>query len=199
MKKIASAITLMLACNNVSAFVDLDCISPYVGIDYQHRWMRGTMYHGFDLNEIFPTSYPGFNGYVGIRTKNVGLELGGQYSQAKRKTEMNDINFSAIGGYLDLVGYYYLLDCVEILGTMGAGYDVVRLNNNFRSRSAHIQSLVGRVRVGGNFFFTECFGARATLGYETTRLLKAKDVNSGAIVRPFKDSLLASLGVFYKF
>jgi hypothetical protein len=185
---------LVTASSSASAFFDgLDCMSPYVGIDYQQRWVRHRNNDdGLDGNNRH-RSFPGFNAYLGGRWDCFGLEVGGHYAANRR----NGRTASIAGGYLDLVGYLPAMDCLELMGTVGIGYDSARISTlNFGSRTAN--GVVGRIRIGANYMFSECIGIRGLVGWESTSTLRRRNNNDGFNHR-LGDSFLASLGVFFKF
>ena len=196
MKKLARKLLLVGALvtvsSSASAFFDgLDCMTPYVGIDYQQRWVRHRNNDGNNNNRN--GIIPGFNAYLGGRWDCFGLEVGGHYAARRNNGRTASIG----GGYLDLVGYLPAMDCLELMGTIGIGIDSAKISTaRFGNRTAN--GAVARVRVGANYMFSQCIGVGGLLGWESTSTLRNKNNNSGFNHRP-GDSFLASLGVFFKF
>lgn len=117
------------------------------------------------------------------------------------------------GTHLDLLTYVPVADCFELMFGAGIGYvtakteltsnnsDLVRLASSYVGKTHKAKSMVGRIRLGGNYMFNECIGARALLGWESTNNLRASTAAGGTGIKfyPYKDSLTAALGLFYKF
>lgn len=185
---------LVTVSSSASAFFDLDCMTPYVGIDYQQRWFSHRNDSDFDNDHNRTRSFPGFNAYLGGRWDCFGLEVGGHYGAQRRSGRTAHIS----GGYLDLVGYLPAMDCLELMGTVGIGYDSFRYHTRLGdSRTAN--GVVGRVRAGANWMFTECVGIRGLVGWESTSTLRRRNNNDGFGNHRARDSFLASLGIFFKF
>src|SRR5579872_3002367 len=83
---------------------DIAEISPYLGVDYQHRWMDSKF--AIDNSKVIPRSYTGASAYLGIRYCYFGLEAGYDYSGAKKTTIMPGgavlARVEIRGGHIDL-------------------------------------------------------------------------------------------------
>lgn len=212
----------VFACANTAMAVNLlDDMTPFVGIDYQQRWMNGNA----DWNRIFPSSYSGGSVYVGGRWDCFAVELGYDFSGARRRTitfgsgqPFFNSNFSGAtvqsnlqlnGGHIDLIGFVPVVNCLEMMGVVGIGYIYPRLQVNIiggpfsgvtvSGRGA----TVARLKFGGNYMVTPCVGVRLLVGWESTEYLRIRSgpifAGTGASVRGWRSSVTANAGVFVKF
>lgn len=154
-----------------------------------------------------------------------GIELGWDSSlSSKKKTVVSPSNTGIAGGYnytakvrregyhADLVGFLPM-DCWELFGSLGIGSVKMKISNqtitpaNALTTQAQLNAdatqfplsskrkSVFRAGVGASYMFTDMFGARLKLGYETTSSLRVKYAN-GTTFKPFKDSATVALGLF---
>lgn len=198
--KVLLAASTALAATSSVAFVDT--VSPIVGVDYHHVWMKdANQYSGY-----LPKSYPGATAYLGARIcECLGIELGQDWSTKKTKsgTDSTRVNFKEQvqrrATHLDLIGYLPIADCIELMGGLGVGYVYPKFHETYGGTSYTYKpkATVARVRVGGNYMLSECIGARALLGWESTSSVHFS--YAGTKYKPFKDSVTAALGLFYKF
>lgn len=216
-----SALTCAFHASNVSAANLLDDVTPFVGIDYQQRWMNGYS----DWNKLFPGTFAGGSVYVGGRWDCFAVELGYDFAGSRRKAYVFgpgepffNNNFNAVtvntnlqlnGGHIDLIGFVPVVDCLEMMGVIGLGYIYPRLSLNINSgRFANVTvsgrgTTVARLRFGGNYMVTQCVGVRVLVGWESTEYLRLRTgpdfSGTGATVRGWRSSVTASAGVFVKF
>lgn len=221
-------VALVAGCSSVSAgdAFDFDCMSPVIGIDYQQRWMnREEGFHRFFGHR---NTFPGGNIYVGTRWGCTGLELGYTFSGRNKRNFSNvsgtidgvafagvsgNVNTQLQGAYLDLLAYVPVMDCSEVFFGMGIGLMNARyrvefngtppIASRFNGGNNGKTSGVGRARLGFNYLFADCIGARAFINYETTGGLRASRhtfANGNTFVlKPFQDSVSLGAGLFYKF
>lgn len=226
MKQFARSLLMggALVCASSAAAVAslLDDVSPFVGIDYQQRWMNGNS----DWAKIFPTSYAGGSVYVGGRWDCFAVEFGYDFSGSRHRTRTFGAgetffngNIGAVsartaiqlnGGHIDLIGYVPVVDCLEMMGVVGLGYVFPRINadfgtafNNNGVTLSGRGTAVARIRFGGNYMVTQCIGIRALVGWESTEYLRLRTGRIlsalGATNKGWKSSATVSLGAFVKF
>jgi len=167
------------------------------------------------VQNAFPKSYPGASVYAGVKfMENVGAELGADFSQKKSATATvpagtlsgasaatsvkNEVKRN--GGHLDLVGFWPLNDCFNLIGSVGAGVLKAKITSTPNVGSIPISSktrAVGRIGVGASYMLTDMFGLRAKLNWEGTSALKS-NINGGD-VKPFKDTTSFTVGAFAQF
>lgn len=213
--------TFIFACNTAMAVNLLDDMTPFVGIDYQQRWMNGNS----DWNKIFPGTYAGGSVYVGGRWDCFAVELGYDFSGTRRRTftfgpgqnffntsfagATVQTNLQLNGGHIDLIGFVPVVNCLEMMGVIGIGYIYPRLQVNvvggpFNGTTVSGRgTTVARLRFGGNYMVTPCVGIRLLVGWESTEYLRIRSgpifTGTGASVRGWKSSVTANAGIFVKF
>lgn len=125
----------------------LDDLSPIIGVDYYHAWMKGKN----NFSSVVPKSYPGATFYLGTKFHECfGVELGFDWSAKKSKnftfavpatstvgattiTGKNTVRRSQI--HLDLIGYLPIVDdCFELFGTIGYGWFKPKFHEEFTQR-----------------------------------------------------------------
>jgi len=228
---------LILACalaaaGGVGASM-LDAISPSIGVDYRHIWNKGRG----DWGKLFPKSFPGGSVYLGLRwLENFGVEMGydftgkqfSSYSLAAGETIFNRtvqaggapiagrVDIRRTGAHLDLVGYWPVASCIELIGTVGAGWIYHKINVSTSSNAGAtianqnlasvLQSVTGksgavaRLRFGLNYNLTEILTARVLLGFETGAGLRIKTNNVVDIPKnAFAHGTMLSVGMSAKF
>jgi opacity protein-like surface antigen len=185
----AVVVGAMLAAG--SSVADMGEMKPYVGVDYYQAHMKAKK---GDLQNAAPKSYPGASVYAGIRfMENFGAELGGDFSKKKK---VNNVEYKRNGGHLDLVGFWPLNDCFNLIGSLGAGMLKVKIKDEVSNSSNSTKnSAFARVGAGASYMLTDMFGLRAKINWENTSSLKMKDVN----VKPFKDTTSFTVGAFAQF
>jgi hypothetical protein len=215
----------MIAATSANAAL-IDDMSPLAGIDYQQIWMQGKG----DWNNLFPKSFPGATAYVGARfCECLGVELGYDWGAKESKNFTLPAGSSFFGqtvttavtgtarvrrqgGHLDLIGYLPIVDCIELMGVIGVGYvypkvsistsGVTPLDSGLQSVATKGKT-VARIRLGGNYMFTECIGVRALVGWESTSSLRLKGNNNFSISnlnnKGWRGSTTVATGVFVKF
>ncbi len=222
MKQIAKSLLIVgatVCAGSAFAVNVLDDVSPFVGIDYQQRWMNGNA----DWRKVFPGSFSGGSIYVGGRWDCFGVELGYDFSGSRNRVRTfgpgetffnNNIGGNTArtsmqlnGGHIDLIGFLPVTNCIEMMGVIGIGYIFPRINTTFDNINGVTISgrgtTVARLRFGGNYMVTQCVGIRALVGWESTEYLRVKTgpilSAFGATNKGWKSSVTGSLGVFVKF
>ncbi len=224
MKQVAKnllALGILVCASSTHAANLLDDMSPFVGIDYQQRWMQGNS----DWNKLFPGTFAGGSIYVGGRWDCFAVELGYDFAGTRRKAYIFspgetffNTNFGAAtvntnlqlnGGHIDLIGFVPVVDCLEMMGVIGIGYIYPRLSASISSgpfAGATVSgrgTTVARLRFGGNYMVTQCVGVRLLVGWESTEYLRIRSAanftSTGASAKGWKSSVTASAGVFVKF
>jgi len=197
-----------------SAVADMGDVKPYVGVDYYQAFMKAK---NSVAQNAFPKSYPGASVYAGVKfMENFGAELGADFSKNKSKTATipagtlpgtaaaatsvkNEVKRN--GGHLDLVGFWPLNDCFNLIGSLGAGMAKAKITATPNVGSFSVSSknkTFARIGVGASYMLTDMFGLRAKLNWEGTSALKAK-FNNGTEVKPFKDTTSFTVGAFAQF
>lgn len=215
---------MVVATSANAALIDDMC--PLVGIDYQQVWMQGKG----DWNKLFPKPFPGATAYIGARFGEcLGLELGYDWGAKVSKnftlpagssffgrtvttTVTGTARVRRQGGHFDVIGYLPVVDCIELMGVLGVGYIYPKVNistNGTTNVDSGLQSVatrgkvVARIRLGGNYMFTECIGIRALVGWESTSSLRVKGNNSFSTLnfngKGWKGSTTVAAGAFVKF
>jgi opacity protein-like surface antigen len=220
MKRIAKSLVVvgaMLAAGSAAADM-MDDVRPYIGLDYYQAWMKGakgTTSRGtrFDFTKDAPKSYPGATFYVGAKfTDCFGLELGADWSARKKKTTLDagdtvKTEVKRNGFHGDIVGFFPLNDCVDILGFVGLGW--VKPKTTITTSAVGFATVtetlknkgktVARLGLGASYMVTEMVGLRAKIGWENTRRLKLQDtVPPIDTFKAFKDTVSLSLGAFVR-
>ncbi len=204
----------MAVAGSVSADVIAD-LNPYVGVDYQHAWMKpvGEKPNAWDVTDIAKKSYPGAAVYVGTKfNENFGVELGGNWARNKRKSTVTDngviyredTKITRKGLHLDLVGSMPIADNTEVFATAGLGSVKVKFNQHdeaaaTKHKFSAKQKVVARLGVGANYMITDMVGLRAKMGWENTSRLRVKDDADQQKLKVFKDTVTASVGAFVRF
>ena len=219
MKQIAKSLVVVgaiLAAGTVGAEM-MDDVRPYVGLDYYQAWMKGAKATGsspanstFDFAKQAPKSYPGLAAYVGAKfTDFFGMELGTDWSFRKKKSITDNgsnikTEVKRRGMHADLVGFFPLNDCVDILGSVGLGWVKAKTTQTGASAATaetykNKGKTVARLGLGVSYMVTDMIGLRARAGWENTRRLKLQD-NTPPIdtFKPFKDTMSLSLGAFVR-
>ncbi len=235
MKKLAKSLVIASALAVAgSAVAEFGDITPYIGADYQQSWMKGKG----PYSSILPKSFPGATLYVGTKVhENLGFEAGYNWSKSQKKTadmaEGFDGLFTGNAGaavkaaaqpgskvtlrrnsaFFDVVGFLPVMDCVELVGSVGWGYVMPKLTitpskgldgQGYKLRNQNVV----RVGLGANYMVTEMVGVRAKLGWESTKATHFKHnaahdalrANRGVQTRrPLKDSTTLNIGAFVKF
>lgn len=229
MKKISQAVVLAGAlAGGGSVWADwFDCFCPFMGIDFYEAWMKPQN----DWELIFPKAYPGVTLYLGGRfCDNIGFEIGYDTSSRKsRHWELNrsmtvfrgtpgillrgDTKIRRSGAHFDLIGYWPLVECFELFGTIGVGWVQASINSSINNISDPVASALVttsvkgrtllRLGLGVNYMLTDTIGVRFKGGYETTSSLRARGNNAftnlGFNTKPFKGTGTLAAGLFYRF
>ncbi len=208
-----------------SAVADFGDINPYIGADLQLTKMKARA----PFDTLLAKSFPGANLYVGTKFhENFGVEAGYNWSKSQDRTADIAANFD--GGanadlpgsktklrrnsaFFDVVGFLPVMDCVELIGSVGYGYVMPKLSIQTADGTAVAgydlknQSVL-RVGLGASYMVTDMVGLRAKLGFENTKHThfknnndrKALRANGGALsTRGLKDSATLNVGAFVKF
>lgn len=230
MKQLAKSMVLasvLTAAGSASADW-FDCFCPFVGLDYYQVWMKPKN----SWVSIFPKTYPGATFYLGGRfCENLGFEVG--YDTSTRKgmsyvlprgtrffngTTVSNLTAQTklrrSGAHFDLIGYWPLVECFELFGTIGYGWvqgSITTTINNINVdpvASAIISTTlkgrsVLRLGLGVNYMLTDMIGVRLKGGYETTSSIRAKGNNIfttyGFSTKPFKGTATLAAGGFIRF
>lgn len=227
---VLASVAIAAAVDNVMA--EVNDMSPYLGADYYQVWMKG---HG-DWKKIFPQEYPGADVYVGTRFhENFGVELGYLWSARQSKnwalpvgTQFFDgtitdspslsgnTKIRRTGGYLDVVGFLPIAECLEFIGSVGFGWVQTKITTSFNNispghsqNSSALTSVSGkgrgtfRVGIGASYMLTDMVGVRAKVGWESTSNLRLKGnaffTNLGYDTSGFKGTTALIVGTFVKF
>lgn len=199
-----------------SAAYGFDGFSPYVGLEgiWQYTALKNQVTDNVNIRRsALPKSYWGGNIFLGGRFCDMwGLELG--YSLTTKRSRNHRVDDSKFSNrfstvYLDLNGYLPLDNCWDLIGSIGVaavkpkfnetesdGTPIDGLSISNKSRAAF------RLGAGAQYMITECFGIRALVRWETTSSLRTRVAVAGAqtfTFKPFRDSVIGSLGVFWRF
>lgn len=213
-----------------SAVADFGDINPYIGADLQLTKMKARA----PFDSILAKSFPGANLYVGTKVmENLGFEAGYNWSKSQDRTADIAARFDGVAAanfgsgakpgakttlrrnsaFFDVVGFLPVMDCVELIGSVGYGYVMPKLSITTAGGAAVTgyelknQSVL-RVGLGASYMVTDMVGLRAKLGWENTKHTHFKNsddrkklrANSGALTtRPLKDSTTLNVGAFVKF
>ncbi len=213
-----------------SAVADFGDINPYIGADFQLTKMKAKA----PFDTLVAKSFPGANLYVGTKFhENFGVEAGYNLSKSQSKTADIAARFDGVAAtgfgsgakpgattklrrnsaFFDVVGFLPVMDCVELIGSVGYGYVMPKLsitaaNGTAVAGYALKNQSVLRVGLGASYMVTDMVGLRAKLGWENTKHThfknsddrKALRANGGALTtRPLKDSTTLNVGAFVKF
>jgi len=207
----AVVVGAMLAAGNAAA--DMGDMKPYVGVDYYHVMMKGKKsidlpgFGNVDLTKALPKSYPGASIYAGIKfMENFGAELGADFSKKKSATVTDGVDtvkneVKRNGGHLDLVGFWPLNDCFNLIGSLGAGMAKPKFTTTFNNVGVPVSSkteMFARIGAGASYMLTDMFGLRGKINWENTSRLKANIANTGEF-KPFKDTVSFTVGAFAQF
>jgi opacity protein-like surface antigen len=228
-KSLVIAGALAVAGSAVAEFGD---INPYVGADLQLTKMKAKA----PFDSILSKSFPGAGFYLGTKFhENFGVEAGYNWSKSQSRTVDVGARFDGAPGagfgfgtaaqagvktklrrnsaFFDVVGFLPVMDCVELIGSVGYGYVMPKLSIQTAAGTAITgydlknQSVL-RVGLGASYMVTDMVGLRAKLGWENTKHThfknnddrKALRARGGALAtRPLKDSTTLNVGAFVKF
>lgn len=122
------------------------------------------------------------------------------------------------GWHVDFNGYMPLCDCWELIGSVGYGWMKAKTSitsvytgrniGSLTRRGLHAHSSykgMFRLGVGAQYMVTECVGLRGMLRWKNTEKLHVSVRNNDPLasrsvsMKPFKDTISLSAGVFVKF
>ena len=177
-----------------SAAADFSDAKPYAGVDYYHAIMKvksdaAAVAEGRGVK--LPKTYPGASVYAGIKfMENFGAELGADFGKKKFTDADGDkVSVKRNGAHLDLMGFWPLNDCVNLIGSLGAGYLKPKVGDDKMKGT-----FFPRVGAGASYMFTDMFGLRLKANWENTSRLKTDDS-----VKLFKDTVSFTVGAFAQF
>jgi opacity protein-like surface antigen len=131
--------------------------------------------------------------------ENFGIEAGYSFN---KKISVNfpkeSLSIKVRNAYVDLMGFMPVVDQVELIGGIGLGKVMLKKGQNFDrafSSDTKIKNKFGfRVKAGAQYNFTNNFGARALVTYQTAGS-KLEDVDV-KFVKNMKSVGLAALYTF---
>ena len=224
MKKIKSLVVASALVFSGVSVAEMCDVTPFVGLGYQY----GSMKAKNDWAKVANKKQDGALAFVGAKFhENFGAELGWEQSSSKNRQTTAVGTFDGVatnngtqkvktkvsGGYVDLQGYLPVVDNFEVLGSLGMGSVVAKINStvDVLSSVAHKnklnqkskRSLVGRVGVGAKYMFTDMFGVRVMAKWENTSRIKLKNkdtvITDSKLLKPFKDNVSANVAALVQF
>ena len=201
----AGVFGLAVAASGVASADYLDNIKFYVGagLDYAKYGVNKDVKNFLNQREV-SIKDKGMGVLVpilGVKFhENFGIEAGYSFN---KKISMNDsagrtVSLKVRNAYVDLMGFMPVVDQVELIGGIGLGKVMLKKGQGFDVSFADkkIQNKFGfRVKAGAQYNFTNNFGARALVTYQTAgnKLNKDSDVK---FVKNMKSVGLAALYTF---
>ncbi len=221
-KSLVVASALAVAGSAVAEFGD---VSGFAGLSYSQVMAGGKGVY----KPLLPKSFPGATAYVGAKFHEyVGAKLGYTWVKSKSKTADVPANFDGIRGlaampavessirvnttFLDLVGFLPVMDCLELMGSVGYGYaqpkqSIADASKDFQDGVALKSKGVLRAGLGASYMFTDMVGMELGAVWQKNSSIKFKNntvrqvlTNLGAATeKPLKDSMTFNAGVVVKF
>ena len=214
-------------------FVFILCVSNfavakgefYLGLDYEHRWMKGSNSKKAFMRDVLEARYHGFACYLWERINHIlAMEFGYEqgFSQSKEHTFIADEDF--IGDkqnagdvsiiklrvnsfYVDCNAVLNINDYVEGVAIFGIGAFKTRIRGSMRLATGGEVDLfpsgshnpVVRIGLGVRYYLNNKYGLRTSVRWDSSSLARVKlkdEDGTGFRIKPFKSSVILALGVF---
>jgi opacity protein-like surface antigen len=133
---------------------------------------------------------------LGVKfNENFGLETGYSFNKKITIKVLNgEADFKVRNFYVDAMGFMPVMDQVELLGGLGIGKVMLKKGKNIDNAEKLKNSFGFRVKAGAQYNFTNNFGTRVLLTYQTASS-KYKD-SSEKIVKDMKSIGVAATYTF---
>lgn len=107
---------------------------------------------------------------LGVKfNENLGLEAGYSFNKkiTIKEAGYEDETFKVRNFYLDAMGFMPVMDQVELIGGLGVGKVMLKKGKNIGTNEKLKNSFGFRVKAGAQYNFTNNFGTRVLLTYQT--------------------------------